>query len=239
MTYIISDIHGEIEAFKLLLDEVLFDETKDKLIVLGDVIDRGRHGLEIIDYLMPMIKNGSATMLLGNHELFAIYYLENRLEGRFWSAFGGDDTLRQVKKLDDKQCEELHDFLIGLPLYTELHSEIFGDVVCTHTGLDVDYLVRKEDGNIDTKKSIEQAYDKNQYSYMCGMDIHYMKAEEKRALDKFMIVGHTPCYRLNEDCSCTFYRTAQYMCIDAGSGHKAGMLGLYVLETDEEIYVEL
>lgn len=64
MVYAISDIHGEYERFKELLDKCNF-KSEDTLYILGDAIDRGEASLEILRYIM---KQSNMHMLKGNHE---------------------------------------------------------------------------------------------------------------------------------------------------------------------------
>ena len=65
MTFVISDIHGDWNAYQSILSQInLRDE--DQLYVLGDVIDRGSDGLRI---LRDIMKKPNMTMLSGNHEL--------------------------------------------------------------------------------------------------------------------------------------------------------------------------
>ena len=45
-TYVISDIHGEYERFMELLEEIELKDT-DTLYVLGDVLDRGEHPINV------------------------------------------------------------------------------------------------------------------------------------------------------------------------------------------------
>ena len=64
MHYILSDIHGNKEAFDTMLS--LIDlQPEDHLYILGDVIDRGTHGIELLQLIRKM-KN--CTLLMGNHE---------------------------------------------------------------------------------------------------------------------------------------------------------------------------
>ncbi len=237
MLSLISDIHGNLKGFKKMLDKIAFDAEKDNMIILGDVLDRGSDGIELLEYIKPLINNGSVELLLGNHELFSIMYLEGELDRSTWSAFGGKDTLESIKKMTKEQRQELLLFLKGLPIYSEIYSKYLGNVICTHTGLDADHLAENADGSINVKKSIEEAYKVNRYNYMVGMDLHYLAAKDKKALDSFLIVGHVPCRRLNENMSNRFVRTPYYIDIDAGSGHDEGVLGCYIVDTDEEIYV--
>lgn len=64
MVYAISDIHGEYERFKELLERCNF-KSEDTLYILGDVIDRGEASLEILKYIMHQ---PNMRMLKGNHE---------------------------------------------------------------------------------------------------------------------------------------------------------------------------
>lgn len=40
MQYVISDLHGDLDSFKSILEKIQFQNT-DEMFVLGDVIDRG------------------------------------------------------------------------------------------------------------------------------------------------------------------------------------------------------
>ena len=64
MTYCVSDIHGEAARFTELLDKINFSDS-DTLYVLGDVIDRGAHGVEILRRIKD---TPNMQMLMGNHE---------------------------------------------------------------------------------------------------------------------------------------------------------------------------
>ena len=46
-TYVISDIHGQYEPFKRILQQINFSDD-DVLYVLGDAIDRGPDGIKIL-----------------------------------------------------------------------------------------------------------------------------------------------------------------------------------------------
>ena len=69
MIYVSSDWHGvSVDKIKNLLEKARFSED-DFLFVLGDIIDRGDHGIELIKYIMfePNIK-----LIRGNHEQMLI-----------------------------------------------------------------------------------------------------------------------------------------------------------------------
>lgn len=237
MLYLISDIHGQLNDFRKLLNKISFDVEKDKMIIMGDIIDRGRDGIRLLELIKPYIENGSMELLMGNHEMFAIMYLKGELSERKWMAFGGGDTLRDIKKMYAEEREELLAFLENLPFYAEINSRYFGDTIVTHTGIDCDNYIFNDDGTINVKKSIEEGVGNNLYNFMVGMDLHQIPGSDREKFDKYLIVGHVPVSRLNDDMSNKFYRTKHYMDIDAGAGHKeqGGVLACYCVTTEEVI----
>lgn len=49
--YVMSDLHGNYEGFMSILEQVHFSEA-DELYVDGDIVDRGRDGIKILQYMM-------------------------------------------------------------------------------------------------------------------------------------------------------------------------------------------
>ena len=66
-TYLIGDVQGCADALDALLGALRFDPTYDRLIVLGDLVNRGAQSLASIERLMAL--GDSAQCLLGNHDL--------------------------------------------------------------------------------------------------------------------------------------------------------------------------
>lgn len=62
--YVMSDIHGNYKAFIEMLDLIDLKDN-DTLYILGDVIDRGKDGIEILEFIRGC-KN--IVLLMGNHE---------------------------------------------------------------------------------------------------------------------------------------------------------------------------
>lgn len=81
---VLGDLHGRLDLLTAALEELRL-ATRDgrwtggnrRLIQLGDVIDRGPHGLAALRYLRAIQEQaraagGDVTLLIGNHELFAL-----------------------------------------------------------------------------------------------------------------------------------------------------------------------
>ena len=67
MKYIISDIHGDYEKYRKMLQLINFNE-EDILYVLGDVVDRGKYGIKILQHMMQY---SNIIPIIENHELMA------------------------------------------------------------------------------------------------------------------------------------------------------------------------
>jgi len=78
---IIGDIHGEADALKRLLYSLgyrlvdgVYAHPERQALFLGDFIDRGFAQREVLNIVRPMVENGTALAVMGNHEFNAIAY---------------------------------------------------------------------------------------------------------------------------------------------------------------------
>ena len=77
---IIGDIHGHASTLIQLLKDLgyekdeagVFSHKERKVIFLGDFIDRGKEESLVINIVRPMLDNGHALAVMGNHEFNAI-----------------------------------------------------------------------------------------------------------------------------------------------------------------------
>ena len=130
-TFVLSDIHGHYETFLKMLDLIGFRD-KDFLYVVGDVVDRGEDGIELIHDIM---KRKNVELFLGNHELMmlnAIVYERKKSRGlirenpfdehltpyELWThpANGGDETYRDFYALSRSEQNEIEEYLRSLRL---------------------------------------------------------------------------------------------------------------------------
>lgn len=68
--YWIGDIQGCDEPLERLLDLVDFSPSRDHLVILGDLINRGPSSLAVLKRLMAL--EGSVQCVLGNHDLHGL-----------------------------------------------------------------------------------------------------------------------------------------------------------------------
>lgn len=68
--FVVPDVHGEYEKLQKLMDKIHIErKTEDKIIFLGDYIDRGDKSKEVINYIFDLKSNDDNVItLLGNHD---------------------------------------------------------------------------------------------------------------------------------------------------------------------------
>lgn len=129
--FAISDIHGCYSTFYELVVNQIQLEKSDKLILLGDYIDRGDQSREVIDFIIDLKENGfDVTPLAGNHEsmLLGSYVDPGILP--LWFMNSGETTLQSFKIEDIRDLFGKYlEFFSGLEYYKSI-----GDLLFVHAG---------------------------------------------------------------------------------------------------------
>lgn len=91
-TLVIGDIHGQYNELIRLLEEVRFSPS-DRLVFLGDYINRGPGSRDVIDLLLSL--EGEHVFLRGNHEEVVLKLLSGEPEYWYtWLEYGGRECLK-------------------------------------------------------------------------------------------------------------------------------------------------
>ena len=117
--YVISDIHGESDRFHEMLEKIHFSDS-DTLYIIGDVVDRGPHGITLLQEVMA---TPNMVMMLGNHEYMMLQYMHpdaTDIDFRRWNKNGNAPTLEEYNRLTEQEQQVILDFLKGLPTHIEL-----------------------------------------------------------------------------------------------------------------------
>lgn len=113
-TIVIGDIHGCLDEFNDLLDKVGYDSKSDRLILLGDLIDRGPKSVEMVQTARSM----GLECLMGNHEFAFLKWLKSNKqvydEKKHYTEFSDEDI----------------DYIFKMPIYIKIDNTIL-----VHAGL--------------------------------------------------------------------------------------------------------
>jgi serine/threonine protein phosphatase 1 len=96
-TFVVGDVHGRCAQLHSLLDMLPREESTDKLVFLGDLIDRGPNVPGCVEHVTKICRESPERVicLRGNHEQMLLDFLDEA--GKIWmtTATGGDQTFRQ------------------------------------------------------------------------------------------------------------------------------------------------
>lgn len=143
MLYAVGDIHGEREKLERLL-EALPLGGDDRLVFLGDYVDRGPEARGVVDRLIALSRERECIFLLGNHESMFLDFLgwsgSIYFGGEAFLMNGGDRTLGSYGYFDEPERgfrlpPDHEEFYRGLRLW---HLE--GDYLFVHAGLSERHL---------------------------------------------------------------------------------------------------
>jgi serine/threonine protein phosphatase 1 len=96
-TFVVGDIHGCLSMLRRLLDEIPWRPGRDRLVFVGDHIDRGPHSKAVVDCILGLMqKDLQVTCLLGNHEAMLLDYLAG-IDPELYLANRGGTTLRNYQ----------------------------------------------------------------------------------------------------------------------------------------------
>jgi serine/threonine protein phosphatase 1 len=131
--YAIGDIHGSLASLERLMEKINPDLQRDRLVFVGDYIDRGPSSKGVVDYIIRL-KNlapaGRVICLKGNHEAMFLDFLQGQAK-EFFLFNGGLATLEDYwgdgwTDRDDLALPPDHrQFYQDLLLYYEAPNYIF------------------------------------------------------------------------------------------------------------------
>lgn len=230
--YCMSDIHGDYDKYKELLAKINFND-KDILYVIGDVVDRGKHPMKV---LQDMMMRSNVFPIIGNHEYMALHcltflmkelteknielfnedYMMSLLE---WLDNGGSTTIDDFKKLSLEEKYEVLDYLGEFSLYEEVRVNN-KKYVLVHAGLS-NFSVNRP---LNDYQLYEMIFDRLDYS-----KVYYP--------DKYIVSGHTPTRAIKDNLNPDYiFKANNHIAIDCGSIY-GGHLAAICLDTEEEFYV--
>lgn len=197
-TYAVGDIHGCFSEWLELKNRIESIDNEAKFILIGDIVDRGREQIEMLNWAMKNItRDGKYQMIMGNHEDEKIDYYGKTLESSKL-RLGNDYNSLQVSELypdryqfttafikeglDIKYFETVIKWFKTLPYYKDIvvNNTRF---ILVHANLPYSVIEDKEPYKIKTKISNR---DKDFILWDRDIDGFY------KIPDTYLVHGHTP-----------------------------------------------
>ncbi len=189
MVYVTSDLHGyPLEKFQALLRKADFSKD-DYLFVLGDVIDRGPEGVQLLRWMM---RQRNVQLILGNHEamMLSCSFLFDEVTDdsvrdlsarklsllNVWRNNGATPTINGLTGVNQYVREMLLEYISEAPLYDTV-SVGGRDFVLVHSGL----------GNYAEGKKISEYTEEELLWCRVGRKTEFSR-------DFITVFGHTPTY---------------------------------------------
>ncbi len=120
--YAVGDIQGCYDPLSRLLDQVNFDQSKDTLLCVGDLVNRGPKSLKTLKLLKSL--ENQVVSVLGNHDIHLLSMLYGVRKPRSL------DTLDSI--LNSSHAQDLADWLRFKPLLEVNEQRKF--ILC-HAGI--------------------------------------------------------------------------------------------------------
>jgi len=95
--FIVGDVHGCLGMLKKLMDKLPWRPDADRLILLGDYVDRGEDSCGVVEYILEISRRAERMdCLMGNHERILLDFVEGRDVSTFFLN-GGTSTLNSYR----------------------------------------------------------------------------------------------------------------------------------------------
>ena len=131
-TIIIGDIHGCYDKWEELLHKSHFDSQTDRLILLGDLMDRGKDSYNVFNKAVELKKEMRERFIVlrGSHEKMLIDNSKKFKDRILWRFVGKGATLRSFRSYGASMLDSVDWFKTNTVLYYEAD-----DYQCVHAGI--------------------------------------------------------------------------------------------------------
>jgi serine/threonine protein phosphatase 1 len=172
--WVIGDVHGCADALERLVARL---PAVDRLVLCGDVINRGPQIRRTMDLAWGLVSSGRAIWLMGNHEADLVAALRQG-DWRAHRALAGCDTYRQ---LGDRHCRMWQERLEQLP-----RTYAGEGWLATHAGFNPDTW----EPDLSIRMPFWQAYDGRFGEVVIG----HTPGPQVRRLEQIVMVDTGACY---------------------------------------------
>ncbi len=124
MTWAIGDVQGCYKSLRALLEKISFDQKRDKLWFVGDLVNRGEGSLEVLEFLYEI--RDSIVTVLGNHDI--------SLLAAYWGIKRSNPSIEPI--LNSKDAPRLIEWIQHRPF---LHLDYSLNSALVHAGISPEF----------------------------------------------------------------------------------------------------
>lgn len=208
--YAMSDIHGYYEAMLATLTLVDLDKNSgDQLIFLGDYINRGPQGQQVLEHIMKMEKQypGQVIVLLGNHDKAFINWFTFKEDYVQFSLLDGELLTMRNFLSEETYTNFEYYFLNPYEISVDINRKIInalyesaGDILRWLTSKVEAPFYYETDSQIFVHAGIEEI--EEMWKLVTMEDTFLWKfPAETGAFYKDIIAGHVSSAEVAQDCS--------------------------------------
>ena len=141
-TILVGDIHGCFNEWEQLMEAVCFDSTKDLLILLGDLMDRGKDSYKVFckAVLLQEQMQERFVLIKGSHERFLLDEHLSLPYKLLWPLIGKQEAVRSFKQQGRSMDESIPWFKKYCRPYYEADA-----FQCVHAGVTSEKLSENDD----------------------------------------------------------------------------------------------
>ena len=127
--FVVGDLHGCIDHFERLLDQIEFDPEEDRMFSVGDLVDRGPDSMACL----RLLREPWFHALLGNHEDMMLNAVSSNLRNgvKHWINNGGDWGIEQFED-GNPEFFDLLDLVDELPIAFLVQTKELGTIGISH-----------------------------------------------------------------------------------------------------------
>ena len=185
MNWAIGDIQGCFDNLDKLLKKINFNFDKDKLWLVGDIVNRGKKSLEVLEFVYE--HQDRINLVLGNHDIGLI--------AAFYNLRPSNETIEPI--LSHKNANKYINWLRSQPF---LHIDYALGYVMAHAGIAPQFdlenaiyynlLLQGRLSSIEAKEWLEKIFAKETKKYHTKASLI---EEERYALNSFIRMRY--CYK--------------------------------------------
>jgi len=172
-TYVIGDVQGCYSPLRRLLDQCGFDPARDRLWVVGDLVNRGPHSLAVLRFVKGLGER--AVTVLGNHDLHLLVVAAGHVQPH------RGDTLDAILRARDR--DELIDWLCHRKM---LHSE--DGYAMVHAGLLPQWTVPKAAKLAREVEAVLQSEERDEFLRRMYGDKPDRWRDDLRGIDRLRVI---------------------------------------------------